>query len=401
MGGAVVRRLRRNRPWTPQATQPGGDPLSPTHDAAYGPTSPVGGPVTQADPYAVGRRSSTLLTLLFVLIVAGGVVSFIPLPYVVLQPGPVTNTLGELDGKPIIQVKGATAYPAKGTLDFTTVRVVGGPGVRVNAFDLAEAALRKDYEIFPREQIYPEATTREQIQQENAAEMVDSQEVAAAVALRETGRTVPEKVVVSQVPEGSPATGVLKAGDQFVSVAGKPADDASAVQGAVRATKAGTPVSVVVRRDGKEQTLSVPTRDNDGTTIIGVLLGRDYELPVDVTITAGGVGGPSAGTMFSLAVYDVLTPGDLTGGKQIAGTGTMSPDETVGPIGGIRQKLSGAKDGGAEWFLAPEDNCGEVVGHVPDGLRVVRVGTFTEALDAVEAIAAGKGNDLPSCASSP
>ena len=239
--------------------------------------------------------------------------------------------------------------------------------------------------------------TREEIQQENAAEMVDSQEVAAAIALRETGREVPERVVVSQLPEGSPARGVLEAGDEFVSVAGTATPDAAAVQKAVRAQKAGEPIAVLVVRNGVQKALSVPSRDNQGTTVVGVQLGRDYVLPVDVTITAGGIGGPSAGTMFTLAVYDVLTPGDLTAGKRIAGTGTMEPDESVGPIGGIRQKLAGAKDGGADYFLAPRDNCDEVVGHIPDGLTVVRIGTFAEALDAVKAIASDRVETLPTC----
>jgi PDZ domain-containing protein len=347
--------------------------------------------------YAVSRRSGGLLSLLFVGIALVAGISLIPLPYVVLQPGPIFNTLGELDGQPIVKVEGATAYPAKGTLDFTTVQVIGGPGVKVDAFDLAVAAVRDDREVFAREEIYPEAVTREEIQQENAAEMVDSQEVAAAIALREMGREVPERVVVSQLPEGSPAAGVLEAGDELLSVAGTATPDAAAVQGAVRAQKAGQPIPVVVRRDGAEKTLSVPTRDNDGTTVVGVILGRDYELPVDVTITAGGVGGPSAGTMFALAVYDVLTPGDLTSGTRIAGTGTLEPDESVGPIGGIRQKLAGASDGGADFFLAPRDNCEEVVDHVPDGLTVVRIGTFSDALGAVRAIAAGRADTLPGC----
>lgn len=351
----------------------------------------------RSDPYAVSRRSGGLLSSLFLVIVLAAGLSFIPLPYVVFEPGPIANTLGQLDGKAIVEIRGATAYPAKGSLDFTTVRVLGGPGDRINLFDLAEAALRKDYEVYKREEIYPEDATREEIQQENTAEMVDSQEVAAAIALRETGRVVPERVLVSQVPEGSPAAGVLEAGDEFVSVAGTPTPDASAVQAAVRSQKAGQPVSMVVRRDGSEKTLLVPTRDNQGVTIVGVLLGRDYELPVDVTITAGDVGGPSAGTMFTLAVYDLLTPGDLTGGKNIAGTGTMEPDESIGPIGGIRQKLSGARSGGAEYFLAPADNCDEVVGHVPDGLEVVKVGSFDDALGAVKAIAADRVDSLPRC----
>ncbi|GAA4120589.1 PDZ domain-containing protein [Knoellia locipacati] len=365
-----------------------GDGQSAPHDLGAMPTT---------NPYAVSRRSGGLLSSLFLVIVIAAGLSFIPLPYVIFQPGPITNTLGDLDGKPIIQVKGATAYPAKGALDFTTVRVSGGPGVRVNVFELAEAALRKDYEIYKREEIYPTETTREQVQQENAAEMVDSQEVAAAIALRETGRTVPERVVVSQLPEGSPAKGVLEPGDEIVSVAGTATPDAAAVQAAVRAQKAGTPVSIVVRRSGSEKTVSVTPRDVQGRTVIGVALGRDYELPVDVTITAGGVGGPSAGTMFTLAVYDVLTPGDLTGGKRIAGTGTMEPDESVGPIGGIRQKLSGARNGGADYFLAPADNCDEVVGHIPDGLQVVKIGTFADALGAVKAIAADDVSSLPRC----
>lgn len=372
------------------------------------PPAPVGGSAGSGahvgtpdlNPYAVSRRSSGLLTAIFVAIVLAAGISFIPLPFVVLQPGPITNTLGKLDGKPIIEIKGATAYPAKGQLDFTTVRVVGGPGVRVNAFTLAVAAVRDDQEIFKREEIYPEATTREEIQQENAAEMVDSQEVAAAIALRETGNTVPERVVVSQVPDGSPAKGVLEAGDEFVSVAGAPTADAASVQAAVRAQKAGSKVPMVVKRKGVEKALSVPTRENQGATIIGVLLGRDYDLPVDVTIAAGGVGGPSAGTMFTLATYDLLTPGDLTGGKRIAGTGTMEPDESVGPIGGIRQKLHGARDGGADYFLAPANNCSEVVGHVPDGLTVLRIGTFDDALAAVKAIAADKADTLRTCSAS-
>lgn len=378
--------------------------MTPTDPAALGSgeqpnTSPhvLGGGPSGPNPYAVSRRSGGLLTMLFVTIALAAGLSFIPLPYVILKPGPVSNTLGQLDGKAIIQVKGATAYPAEGALDFTTVQVVGGPGERVNVFDLADAAVRRHYEIFEREELYPEATTREEIQQENAAEMVDSQEVAAAIALRETGRVVPERVLVSQVPDGSPAKGVLEPGDEFVSVAGTATGDAAAVQAAVRAQEAGEPVSIVVRRKGEQKTVSVRTRDNQGTTIIGVLLGRDYELPVDVTITAGGVGGPSAGTMFALAVYDVLTPGDLTGGKHIAGTGTMEPDESVGPIGGIRQKLAGARDGGADYFLAPLDNCPEVEGHVPDGLTVIRIGSFDDAIGAVKAIAADEADTLPSC----
>jgi PDZ domain-containing protein len=109
------------------------------------------------------------------------------------------------------------------------------------------------------------------------------------------------------------------------------------------------------------------------------------------------VGGPSAGMMFALGIYDLLTPGPLTGGMKVAGTGTIDSRGEVGPIGGIQQKLVGARRAGARWFLAPASNCNEVVGHVPDGLRVVRTSTLHESRLAVEAIAAGRGQSLPSC----
>jgi PDZ domain-containing protein len=101
--------------------------------------------------------------------------------------------------------------------------------------------------------------------------------------------------------------------------------------------------------------------------------------------------------MFSLGIYDKLTPGALAGNHQIAGTGTIDDDGNVGPIGGIRQKLAGARADGATWFLAPAGNCDEVVAHVPDGLQVVKVSTFDQARDAVEAIAKDKTGSLPHC----
>src|SRR5690606_10810906 len=129
-----------------------------------------------------------------------------------------------------------------------------------------------------------------------------------------------------------------------------------------------------------------------------VTLMTQYEdFPFDVTIQLDNVGGPSAGMMFALGIVDVLTPGEATGGEDIAGTGTIAGDGDVGPIGGIRQKLYGARDAGADWFLAPQENCDEVTGHVPDGLRVVSVDTLADALTAVDAIAHGDVDGLPAC----
>ena len=155
-----------------------------------------------------------------------------------------------------------------------------------------------------------------------------------------------------------------------------------------------------MRRNGTKQVLrvkTVKTPESKGNTVVGVFLKTTFDVPTKVTIDAGDVGGPSAGMMFALAIYDRLTPGALTGGANIAGTGTIDDTGAVGPIGGIRQKLAGAKRGGAAWFLAPAANCAEVVGHVPDGLQVFKVATFAQARDAVEAIAAKRTAALPRC----
>ncbi|NKF31482.1 ATP-dependent serine peptidase containing a PDZ domain protein, partial [Pseudomonas sp. BGM005] len=119
---------------------------------------------------------------------------------------------------------------------------------------------------------------------------------------------------------------------------------------------------------------------------------------IDVTLQLDNVGGPSAGMMFALGIVDTLTPGELNGGENIAGTGTIEADGTVGPIGGIRQKLYGARDAGAEFFLAPQSNCDEVTGHVPDGLTVISTGTLDDSLAALEVIAdGGDVESLPTC----
>jgi Lon-like protease len=362
--------------------------------------------MSDVDEQHTGRRKSAtrpgllpavLLTATFVAIALAAVLTFVGLPYVVMSPGPATNILGKVDGKPLLSVQGAPTYPTSGTLDFTTVSVDGGPGVRVTVYDLAQAWLSGSQEILPEEQVFPPQQSEKDAQEEGAAEMAGSQSVATATALRAIGKTVPEMVVIAGVPDDSPSKGVFEADDVLVSVDGEPASSSDAVRAAVQRHEPGDSFPVVVRRDGKEQTVTAKTGEVDGRTVMGVGLRLDYDLPVDVTLRTGNVGGPSAGLMFSLAIYDALTPGELTGGKNIAGTGTMDDDGVVGPIGGIRQKLVGARRAGADYFLAPADNCDDVVGNVPDGLTVVKVATFDEGRAAVRDIGTGKAASLPTC----
>jgi PDZ domain-containing protein len=227
--------------------------------------------------------------------------------------------------------------------------------------------------------------------------MVDSQQEAIAVALRATGRTVPQHLVLAEVAPDAPSAALLRAGDVVEAVDGTPVTTSEQIRAAISRHRPGEFVQLRLLRHGTEISVAAKTRSSAGRTTIGVFLGLRFTFPVDVKINAGDVGGPSAGTMFALGVYDKLTPGALTGGQNIAGTGTIDVTGTVGPIGGIRQKLAGARAGGAQWFLAPSADCNEVVGHVPDGLRVVKIATFDQARSSVEAIAAGRGASLPTC----
>jgi Lon-like protease len=384
---------------------------TPSHDLLGSGGTGAGGPggphdtATPRDgrdrpPRGVGRPGvlpAVLLTVTFVAIALAAALSFVGLPYVVMSPGPATNILGEVDGTPLLSVDGAPTYPTAGTLDFTTVSVDGGPGVKVTVYDVGRAWLSDSEEVLPEEQVFPPDADEEQVQEEGAAEMAGSQSVATATALRALGRDVPQTVVIGEVPEGSPSEGALEADDVLVSVDGAPVPTADAVRAAVQQHGPGESFPVVVRRDDAERTVTVRTAEVQGRTVIGVSLRQDYDLPVDVTFETGSVGGPSAGLMFGLAIYDVLTPGELNGGEDVAGTGTLEDGGDVGPIGGIRQKVVGARRAGAKFFLAPADNCAELAGAVPDGLTVFRVATFDEGRASLEGIASGDTASLPTC----
>jgi PDZ domain-containing protein len=171
------------------------------------------------------------------------------------------------------------------------------------------------------------------------------------------------------------------------------------LRAAVRENGTATQANLLVMRDDMEQTISVTPVEREGAVVLGVGVRMHYEFPIDVELQLDNVGGPSAGMMFGLGIVDKLTPGAMTGGEIIAGTGTIDSAGAVGAIGGIRQKLWGAEEAGAEWFLAPASNCDEVSGHVPDGIRVFAVSTLDEARTIVEAIA--DDADIDSFASCP
>lgn len=333
---------------------------------------------------------------------AGMVVAIIlaqvTLPYAVMTPGPVTNTLGEVgDGTPLIAVEGTEVYPTDGELNFTTVRVGGGPGNETTIMDYVSARLSSEATILPVDQVFQRGASRAEIREENEAEMVGSQQEAATVALRALGFAVRETVTIVEVDESSAFADTLEEDDVIEEVNGVETDGADAIRAEVAKVPVGEPISVTVRRDGVPTTVEGTTIDAGGRPVLGVYLSRDFDSEVDVTITAGEVGGPSAGMMFALGIYDVLTEGTLTGGKDISGTGTITADGRVGPIGGIVQKVVGAHDDGSPYFLAPAENCTELGDRAPEDIEVFAVETFEDALAVVEGIAADDLDGLPRC----
>lgn len=337
------------------------------------------------------------------------VMTFLPTAYVIQQPGPVYNTLGEAqsaDGEqvPLISIEGAETYPTEGALDLLTVQVVGNRERTPSWFELASAWFQPSLAVLPIDAVFPPGQTTEERNERSAADMVDSQKEATAAALSQLGYDVNPLVSVYSIVDDSAAEGILEEGDIVRSANGEPVGDAASLRELVNAG-GGDPVELVIERDGEEQTVSVTPRetevDGQTTLLLGITLLHDYEFPFQVTIQLNNVGGPSAGMMFALGIIDTLTPGSLNGGETIAGTGTISGAGTVGVIGGIRQKMWGAVNAGATTFLAPAGNCDEVVGHVPSGLRVFSVETLDDALDVLEAVRDGGDLDaLPTCEAS-
>ena len=360
------------------------------------PSSPAPGPRAPRDHTRTGWLLLAIALLLLV------VLGLTPSAYVIEQPGPVYDTLGtsEQSGKqvPLISIPGEETYPTDGSLDLLTVSVVGSPARTPDLAQVALAWFDPSKSVQPLESIYPTGVTSGERDEQSRLQMENSQQEAVAASLTELGYEIPRTLTVQTIVEGSPADGLLKKGDQITTVDGTPATDLTVLRKLVSDNGTGTPAEIGILRSGRPSTVEVTPVESDAGVVVGVGVGVTYAFPFDVDIELENVGGPSAGMMFALGIYDKLTPGSLTGGARVAGTGTIDAQGAVGAIGGIRQKLYGAERAGATWFLAPQSNCDEVAGHVPSGLKVVSVRTLADSLAALKAISSGADTSgLPTC----
>ncbi len=318
------------------------------------------------------------------------VLALVPAPYVIERPGPVVNVLGTVESKKVISIEGAASYPTQGALDLLTVNVYGNRESAPSWGELLLAWLDPEQSIVPMNEVFPIEITTKESEAESQAMMEQSQQDAIYVALTKLGYKVPRHVYVNQVMKNMPASGKLIAGDYIQSLNGHVPTDNNDLRRLIK-LYGDQPENIVVLRQGKLVKVSIqPKKNSEGNLLLGIYVGDKYDFPINVKLQLSDIGGPSGGMMFALGIYDTLTPGALTGGSNIAGTGTIDSAGAIGPIGGIRHKLFGAKHAGAKYFLAPADNCGEVVGHIPDGIKLFKVSTFNQALEIVTAIGAHK-----------
>jgi PDZ domain-containing protein len=349
----------------------------------------------------MSRRTLAGLLALGLLVVLGAVAVTRPVDYVTFRPGPTMNVLGKYDGKTIVSVSGHETYRDDGALRMVTV-YAGGPGESTNLFDMIYGWVDPDIAVLPKS-IYEEGETDETNRQQSAVEMSSSQDSATAAALSALGIGYQSEVQVSAVAKDGPSDGELEKGDVLLAVDGNATADPNRLVELIRAIEPGTPTELTIRRDGREQKVTVTTKpapDDPKASRIGVSIQPDFVFPFKVKIQLPDtVGGPSAGMMFALAIYDVVTPGSLTGGKPIAGSGEITPEGKVGPIGGIGQKLPAAQRDGAKLFLVAADNCAEAVHshYDSDRMRLVKVDTLADAIKDVEAWRDNPDADLPRC----
>jgi Lon-like protease len=343
----------------------------------------------------MSRRSVTLYVAAAGILIALAVAVVAPVPYVALTPGPTLNTLGALSGKPLIQVKGHQTYPADGHLNMVTVSFLGGPGTRFNIFAALRSWLSPDNAVVPSSEIFTPGQSPQQVAQQDTEEMANSQQTATAAALCQLKISFRTVDTVQATIKGMPASGVLRAGDVIEAVDGTPVGCRADAGTLIKEHKPGTPLELTVLRHGTSIPVRLVTANVQGEPEIGVELVESFVFPFTVSISVGDIGGPSAGLMFALGLIDKITPDNLAGGRFIAGTGEIEANGTVEAIGGIQQKMAGARSAGATIFLTPASNCVNTTGAVPAGLRLVKVSSLAGAIAALDALKAGK--PVPSC----
>lgn len=322
----------------------------------------------------------------------GVLLSAVSVPFVALGPGPTFDTLGEVDGKQVVDIKGTKVHPTSGHLNMTTVSQSDG----ITLGQALALWMSGRDQLVPRDLVYPPDKSKDEIDDANNTDFRRSEDSAEYAAL--SYLKYPMAVTVQNVTDPGPSAGKLQDGDAIDMVDNKPVANLDEFTALLKTTKPGDELVVDYRRkDGSLGTTTIAlgkNKDRDyGYLGVGVLDAPWANFSIDFNLA--NIGGPSAGLMFSLAVVDKLTTGDLNDGKFVAGTGTITGDGKVGPIGGITHKMVAAQEAGATIFLVPADNCDEARSARDDKMQLIKVDTLTSAVDALKAVSAG--GEPPRC----
>jgi Lon-like protease len=300
----------------------------------------------------------------------------VELPVFVESPGSAREVL------PLIDVDGAPTYGTRGRLLLTTVSLG-----RANVFESVAGWLDPNAAVLSEDEVLAPGQTDREYDEASRSQMDQSKIAAVAVALEpltDYPREHGPGVIVQDALPGSPADGELHPGDLIVAIDGQRLDGVGDLRR--RIAEGGTASNLELRvrplEGGELRTVTLrPARvAGEERPVIGIASVPNF--PFEVTISSGDIGGPSAGLMWAVGVTDVLTPGDLTEGRSVAGTGTVALDGSVGPIGGVRLKIVAAEEAGAEVFLVPAANMTEARG-AGERIRLVSVATVEQAVDAL------------------
>jgi Lon-like protease len=340
----------------------------------------------------VNRRISTFLVALAPILVFGVLLVAVTVPYVSLGPGPTFPTLGSYDGKEVIDIKGTTVHKTTGQLNMTTVSQRDG-------LTLGQALtlwMSGREQLVPRDLIYPPDKSKDDIDKGNAQDFKRSEDSAEYAALGYL-KYAPA-VTVETVTKDGASTGKLNEGDAIDAVNGTPVSNLKQFTDLMKNTKPGDEVILDFRRKNAPPgiaTVTLGSAPDKEQGVLGIGVIEAPWAPFTIDFNLAGIGGPSAGLVFSLAVIDKLTTGDLVGDRFVAGTGTIDADGKVGSIGGITHKILAAHDAGATVFLTPADNCDEAKSAHEDGIDLVKVENLGGAVDALKALSAGR--EPPHC----
>jgi len=327
-----------------------------------------------------------MMVALVPIVIFGVLLAAVPVPYVALGPGPTFDTLGEVDGKPVVAIEGTPVQPTSGHLNMTTVSQRDG-------LTLGQALAfwgSGEDQLIPRDLVFPPEKSRDDIQKSQNADFQRSEDNAEYAALNYL--KFPKSVTVQKVTDPGPSLGKLQPGDTLDAVNGTKTPTIEAFTALLKATKPGQEIVIDYRRQNSAPgtaRITLGKNDDRDYGYLGVAVQDAPWAPFSVDFNLANIGGPSAGLMFSLAVVDKLTTGDLNGSKFIAGTGTIGPDGTVGPIGGISHKMSSAQEAGATVFLVPADNCDEARTATGNSMELIKAETLTQTIDALHTLTAG------------